>query len=139
MRVTLPYPPSANRYWRSFRGRVVKSSEARQYASAVGLMCRAAGLTGYAGDVAVTLRFYRPRRAGDLDNRIKVCLDSLQGHAFADDDQVTEIHAYRYDDKANPRVEVEVMAVGATAPTSLVTSSTSLVGGARRTIKHPAR
>ena len=28
---TLPYPPSANRYWRSYRGRVVKSEEARRY------------------------------------------------------------------------------------------------------------
>lgn len=86
----------------------MKSPEARAYALAVAAACRKARLTSLAGDVVVTLHLYRPRRAGDLDNRIKVTLDALRGHAYADDDQVVELHAYRHDDKANPRVEVEV-------------------------------
>lgn len=111
MRLVLPYPPSANRYWKTWRGRTVKSAEARAYALAVGMLCRAARAKPLAGPVVVSIGVYRPRRAGDLDNRIKVTLDSLRGHAFEDDEQVVELHAYRHDDKARPRVEVEVSPV----------------------------
>jgi Holliday junction resolvase RusA-like endonuclease len=62
------------------------------------------------GQVAVTLRVYRPRKSGDLDGRIKIVLDALQGVAYRDDSQVVALHAYRFDDKARPRVEVEVAA-----------------------------
>jgi Holliday junction resolvase RusA-like endonuclease len=60
------------------------------------------------GDVSVTLRVYRQAKRGDLDNSIKVSLDSLIGVAYADDSQIVRIVAERYDDKRNPRVEVEV-------------------------------
>ena len=58
--------------------------------------------------VAVTLQWYRGRHAGDLDNRIKCALDALQGAAYANDNQVTELHAYRHDDKGKGRMEVVV-------------------------------
>ena len=35
-------------------------------------------------------------------------LDSLRGIAYADDKQIVEIHAYRRDDPANPRIEVVI-------------------------------
>jgi crossover junction endodeoxyribonuclease RusA len=62
----------------------------------------------FAGPVAVYLHVYRARKAGDLDNSAKVLLDALQGVAYNDDAQIVELHLYRHDDKANPRVEVEV-------------------------------
>lgn len=58
--------------------------------------------------VAVTLKIYRPLAAGDLDNRIKCVLDALNGTAYQDDRQVAEIHAYRFDDKERPRVEITI-------------------------------
>jgi Holliday junction resolvase RusA-like endonuclease len=58
------------------------------------------------------MNFYRPQRRGDLDNRIKVLADALQGILYSDDKQVSELHAYLHDDKQNPRVEVEVWATG---------------------------
>ena len=115
VRLTLPYPPSANVYWRMGRNRktgrpmMVKSAAAKQYIKAVGLICRAAGVTPIDGDVVVSsLRVYRPQRSGDLDNRIKVTLDALESFAYRNDDQVVELHAYRDDDKDNPRVEIEL-------------------------------
>lgn len=105
MRVTLPYPPSANRYWRVWRGRAVKSKEAREYQEAARETLPKEPATG---PVIVTLRVFRPARRGDLDNSIKVVLDALKGAAFDDDGQVVELHAYRYDDKRRPRVEVWV-------------------------------
>ena len=37
---------------------------------------------------------------------MKVLLDSLTGVIWEDDSQIVEIHAYRYEDKNNPRVEI---------------------------------
>lgn len=107
-RIVLPYPPSANVYWRSERGRVHRSARANEYKLQVGLMCNLEGLTPVTGEVCVRLDFYRPRRSGDLDNLLKVTLDALIGYAYWDDAQVTEIHARRGDDKADPRVEVVI-------------------------------
>ena len=60
------------------------------------------------GPVTLTVTWFRKIRRGDLDNRLKVLLDALNGVLYVDDDQVVEIHAFRKDDRLNPRVEVEV-------------------------------
>jgi Holliday junction resolvase RusA-like endonuclease len=73
------------------------------------MIAMAQGVTPLVGPVAVFLDVYRPRRRGDLDNILKATLDALNGIAYRDDDQVTEIHAQRYEDKALPRVEVSVV------------------------------
>jgi crossover junction endodeoxyribonuclease RusA len=107
--ITVPYPPSSNRYWRVDRGTTHLTAAARRYKQDVAALAHEAGVRApIAGPVAVELHVYRPRRAGDLDNRIKLLLDSLQGAVLSNDSQVTEIHAYRHDDKARPRVEVTV-------------------------------
>lgn len=115
MRLTLPYPPSANLYWRVWRGRAVKSTEARQYqVTARRLAASQLGsqraLKRFSGPVAVAIEVYRPAKRGDLDNALKVMLDALKGVAFDDDKQICRICANLHDDKANPRIEVEVTA-----------------------------
>lgn len=107
----LPYPPSSNRYWRKFRNKIVKSDEARNYQQEIGWLARCAGVECIEDDVAVSLHIYRPIRKGDLDNRIKVVLDALQGIAYENDNQVRELHAFLYDDKDDPRIEVGVWRV----------------------------
>src|SRR6476620_506431 len=105
--VTLPYPPSANRYWRKTKtGRVYVGVDAVKYREDVwALTVREPRLVD---PVAVALKFYRPRKSGDLDNRIKILMDALQLNCLQDDSQVAEIHADRFEDKAQPRVEVEI-------------------------------
>lgn len=109
MKITLDYPPSANRYWRNVGGRMVRSAAATAYKQAAGWLCRTAGMEPLHGDVRVALAFYRPTKRGDLDNLLKVTLDALIGHAYDDDSQIRRIHASLHDDKDCPRVEVEVM------------------------------
>lgn len=107
--LTLHEPPSANRYWRVMNGRPVLSATARLYKQAVGLSAICQGVrTPVTHPVAVTIRWFRARKAGDLDNRLKIVLDALNGIAYADDKQIVELHAYRADDKANPRVEISL-------------------------------
>jgi crossover junction endodeoxyribonuclease RusA len=108
MKCTLPYPPTANLYWRHARGRTFLSADAKAFKLAVGLKMRAARAEPIAGPVRLAVSVYRPRKAGDLDNTLKVLCDALNGYAWNDDKQIVEIHARRFDDKDNPRVEVDV-------------------------------
>lgn len=111
----LPVPPSANRYWRSWRGRVVRTQEAEAYCQTVGALVRHPRRVGWPalGGVAVAVRWYRAKVAGDLDNRLKVALDALQGILYHDDAQVRELHAYLDDgDRQHPRLELVAWPAG---------------------------
>lgn len=110
-RLTLPYPPSANIYWRHNRGRIHRSEEADAYIEQVGWLCVNARVQRLEGHVCISVDVYRPARRGDLDNSLKVLIDALRGYAYTDDSQILEIHAMRHDDKKDPRVEVSIEAV----------------------------
>lgn len=105
---TLPISPSANRYWRVYRGRAVKSEAAKEYQNTAGWLAKSQGVEVMSGAVGIRLTVYRKQKSGDLDNYAKCLLDSLRGIAYQDDKQVVELHLYRRDDKQNPRVEVEI-------------------------------
>lgn len=110
IRLTLPYPISANNYWRSIiaKGRVMVlvSKEAKQYKNAIALIAGSVVKTPIVGPVSATYRVYRPQKSGDLSNRIKVLEDALEGVCYENDSQIVEMHAFRYYDKSNPRVEL---------------------------------
>ncbi len=117
MKARLPMPPSANRYWRSYNARrsPVRSAEAREYLRTVGHLL--AAWRPLSGRVAVSLVVTGLRANADLDNRIKILLDALEGHAWVDDAQVWSIRAERAE--GSPGVEVEVgpwLAAGHSAP-----------------------
>lgn len=97
--LSLPVPPAANRYWRNFRGRMVKSKEARLYREAIWQLAFRwrKHLVPAGQKVAVRIVWTRRKRIGDLDNRLKVLLDSLQGIAWEDDKQVSLLEAVRVD------------------------------------------
>jgi Holliday junction resolvase RusA-like endonuclease len=113
LRLVLPYPPSSNTLYRTIvrgaRAIPIKSAEHRRFFEAVEAALPRR-LRRFEADVPlrVTLRLFRPRRVGDVDGPVKALLDSLNGHAWADDGQVEELHVFRGDDKHRPRVEVEV-------------------------------
>lgn len=99
IRLVLPYPVSANRYWRVFGGRVVHSAEARSYRNLVQIKAR--GVTPLEGPVSVhvalcpemTAKGLASKTRLDLDNCLKVALDALQGVAFSNDKQVVKLIA----------------------------------------------
>ncbi|RYY96954.1 MAG: RusA family crossover junction endodeoxyribonuclease [Chitinophagaceae bacterium] len=122
VRLVLPYPPSANAYWRAAKGRgLVPSREALAYKIAVAHLAAAARVRPLAGPVRLTLTVYRPRRIGDLDNTLKVLGDALNGLAWLDDEQVVVIHAERADDADSPRVELVATAERHATPEESVT------------------
>lgn len=138
--LTLPYPVSANRYWRSFtnpktrRTITVVSPEAKSYKSEVGWLAKQAGIRQpLLGRIALsyTLHPKRPQdwerrqrkdpsgwedtvQCMDLDNAQKVLLDALKCIVFADDGWVRRIVAERGEPRETPCVvvHIEVMQSG---------------------------
>lgn len=111
--LTLPVPPSANRWWRRHGNIVHLSNEARKYCDDISTRLRAAHVVMIRPPrhVRVSVVWFRGRKSGDLDKRLGILLDALQAQAYENDAQIVELHAKRIEDPENPRVEVEVSAV----------------------------
>jgi len=120
MKLTLPWPPSLNQYYRhcviplkSGRGRSVTliSKPGREYRAEV--MRIASGGLALSGRLAVTLELYPPdKRARDVDNHAKAVLDALtHSGVWGDDSQLDELHIYRREIKRGGElvVTIEVM------------------------------
>lgn len=111
--LTLPDPPSANRWWRMvvIKGspRMLLSKEARDYKARIAQLGGNRAITH--GPVKLSIDWYRERRAGDLDKRIGVLLDALQGVLYTNDAQIIELVARRFEDPANPRIVVTAEAL----------------------------
>ena len=97
IQLELPEPPSANVYWRKYRNRITRSGQAKGYLARVRAICLSDSILPLKGDVDVELVWYRSRKAGDVDNRIKICLDALKGFCYADDKQVRKVSIERID------------------------------------------
>lgn len=108
LKLILPYPPSVNNLYATYQGRRITSATGRKFKADIAVLARRQGAKMLAGELSVTFRVFRPTRIGDLDNRLKISQDALKGICFADDRQIIEIHAFRFDDKANPRIEIDL-------------------------------
>lgn len=132
--LVLPYPVSANRYWRTYMPKGFKapvtvcSAEAKAYKSEVAWLAKAAGIREpIMGRVSVSYVLYpkRPldwsKRAAkdplgwddtvaciDLDNAQKVLLDALKGVVFGDDKWVRRIEAVRAEPDGEARLVVTI-------------------------------
>lgn len=102
IQLALPYPVSANRYWRAYRNRTVRSDEATAYRRRVLEAAVAAGMRpvlehGVRVDLVLRPKLTKRGEASkvrlDLDNCIKVALDALIGIAYEDDRQVVKLTA----------------------------------------------
>lgn len=95
IRLTLPWPPSVNHYWRNWRGRMVISGEGRDYREAAAWSIRAAHANlELIGPLAVEILLHPPdRRRRDIDNPLKAILDAMQaGGVYQDDSQIKDLH-----------------------------------------------
>ena len=144
--LTLPYPLSANKYWRPVHiGNhitIVPTKDAKEYKTEVQWRARAAGVrTPIIGRVAIDVKLYPGRpldykkrmrdfgaswddsvRCIDLDNANKVLLDALKGVAIEDDAWVRKITAERMEpDEGKARVVLTI------TPMAIVTPQSSLL------------
>ena len=94
---TLPWPPSVNTYWRTFRGRMIISAKGREYRIAVAqqIIDQQCGKR-LAGKLKVEIEAWRPdNRRRDLDNLFKAALDGCT-HAgvWEDDSNIVDLRIY---------------------------------------------
>jgi len=132
--ITLPYPISANRYWRQFYNPKTKhvmqgpSSDATKYKRDCAWLVKAAGIREpIIGRVSVHLQLYPalPKDAAkriradpmrwdetvlciDLDNARKVVYDALKGLAFEDDAMIFRDSGERMEPDGEARVVVTI-------------------------------
>jgi len=111
----LPTPPSANTYWRVGKGRVYRSGEATQYKAAVAATLLKARIRCLRRQnlLRVEVDWTRNIRSGDLDNRLKIALDAMNGVLWEDDSQIVQIIAERFDGDT-PGYRVRITVVGHT-------------------------
>jgi len=108
----LPYPPSANAYYRTVRGRPILSKAAREYRAEI---CSIIGQCAtMEGRLIVAINVYPPdRRKRDIDNLVKQTLDALQ-HAgvYGDDSQIDKLSITRREIVKGGSMEIGVETLG---------------------------
>lgn len=133
--LVLPYPLSANRYWRPVKlGKhisIVPTKEAKQFRADIAALCHDQGIRApLAGRVHVDVKLYprrpldwqaRQRKLGagwddgvmciDIDNANKVLLDALKDVAIEDDKWVRRLTAERMEPDGEARVVVTITAM----------------------------
>lgn len=95
--LVMPWPPSVNKYWRTFQGRMIISAEGRSYRKAVAdQVLIQSGAKHYTGKLCVVIEAFRPdNRRRDLDNLLKAVLDGCT-HAgvWEDDSNIVDLRIY---------------------------------------------
>ena len=95
--MTLPWPPSVNNYWRTFRGRMIISKAGREYRTAVAEQVVMQSMPKFGEcSIKLVIEAYRPdNRRRDLDNLFKAVLDSMcSAGVFDDDSQIVDLRIY---------------------------------------------
>jgi len=93
-----------------FNGHAYTPKETKDYENAIRLAYLTQDKIKHAGAVKATIIYTKknPLTRPDLDNIIKL-IDALNGVAFADDNQVVEIHAYKV--KGDECLEIKIEGV----------------------------
>jgi crossover junction endodeoxyribonuclease RusA len=102
MQITLPWPPSVNRYWRHpnkgpLAGRHLISVEGRIYRSQIIALAINLKIQRYTGRLAVHIEAFPPdKRARDLDNLLKSTLDAMVHASIIEGDEfIDDLHIVR--------------------------------------------
>lgn len=109
---TMPWPPSVNGYWRTFRGRQIISKRGRQYRLDVADKCKELGLLGekISSGISVFITLNPPTlRRYDVDNFNKALFDGLTHAEFwIDDEQVQRLTVQKGEKIKGGNIEVTV-------------------------------
>jgi len=91
--MVIPWPPSSNRYWRYWNRRVIISKDAREYKKTIKSMSYEWEPRHLTGRLDLSIIAFPPdKRARDLDNLLKITIDSLESTGlFNNDSQIDRI------------------------------------------------
>ncbi len=107
--LVMPWPPSANTYWRRNGSRYFISQKGIQYRDEV-FKTHHDGLIKFDGRISMKVLAYPPdKRRRDLDNLLKAVQDSLQyAKIFEDDSQIDRITVERMNVSPQGRLVVTI-------------------------------
>ena len=91
--IVLPMPVSVNRARVPSRGRLISSSEYRDWKTAAAWRVRVSGVRASAYPVAVEIEVHTTNARRDVDNVVKPCLDALVAGGALDDDNIAHVSA----------------------------------------------
>jgi crossover junction endodeoxyribonuclease RusA len=113
MKLTLPWPPSVNTYWRRAGHTIYLSNKGRKYRQDAYYSILPYVTTPFTGPVSVRVNLYPPdKRVRDIDNVFKGLLDSLvYGGVMGNDNQIKHLEAFMHEKDKPGRAEVEVTAL----------------------------
>ncbi len=106
--------PSVNRYWRHTKqGHHYISQEGREFKEKLQWMAKAKKVKPTSEAVELHLYWYCKKtcNGGDLDNRLKVILDALEGIVYKNDKQVVKIVAKKIMDSKKDLAIIKVCEV----------------------------
>jgi crossover junction endodeoxyribonuclease RusA len=110
--LSLPWPPTANTYWRRAQGRVLISRDGRAYQRTVKeqvMVQRVPAITDDRRLAVEILAFPPDRRKRDLDNLYKALLDSVsKAGVIPDDEQIDDLRICRMASEKPGRVQVHI-------------------------------
>lgn len=111
--ITLPWPPSLNAYYRTVRGRILISSEGREYRTRVLGKCLVQRVQPVSGRLEVFIQAFPPdRRARDLDNLQKGLLDAItHAKVWTDDSDIDDLRIKREPVTAGGKVIVNIRSI----------------------------
>lgn len=119
MKITLPWPPSTNTYWRHTSKGTLISRKGREYRQRVQVLAwsvsRCAEIKAqHTSRLAVKIYAHPPdRRRRDLDNILKSLLDAMQhGGLYEDDSQIDHLTVIRCTPGLSGAVTVEIQPIG---------------------------
>lgn len=110
MTITLTGNPiSVNALYRGRRFLTRDGAEAKRAAAWEAKTQLPAGFGPTKEEVRVRIRFHFRNDRSDIDNALKSVLDSMTGILWDDDRQIVYLEAHKSVDRANPRVEIEII------------------------------
>ena len=108
--IKVPYPPSANRIWRYYRGRPTKSKDYRLWLDHSALLIQATWQhKTITAPVHIGFAVGVPdKRKRDLDNRLKPCLDLLEAAGVLENDHLVHSLAAAWDHNLKAEVLITI-------------------------------
>lgn len=109
--ITLPFPPSVNRLYRSFKGRSIKSKAYREWEKEAAWSLVAQKPRPIKGRYKLTLLLTPPdKRKRDLGNLEKAISDALQTAGVIENDHLCRRLVIEWPDACDDLPEITVMA-----------------------------
>ena len=104
--------PSVNHYWLANGHKRYISSKGREFKRMLSIEAKRIGCSAIDGDIKIVINWYKKgKRRGDLDNILKVIMDSLNGIGYHDDSQVKIIIAHMHENYGVDAVDISLFKI----------------------------